>query len=440
MKKIFRILFTISLTLLLFSKPVSALEPGITLQGPATVRVGDLISIVVKMNGTGLHAVQGEIQYQTSQLVYKGSGGVLSNWTFDINGSTTGKVTFLGIDEKLNSPISSLKQIFVLTFQVKNPLATGTTIGITAAKLSASDGNRDYTPTASNFSVKTSAPLSSNALLSKMTVSNATIVPTFNQNTTSYTAVVPFSVLKLNISATAADSRAKIDITNNLLIAGTLTTVKITVTAENGIQKLYTIKVARENDPNYVKSRNANLAGITVEGFFLSPVFNTDVTSYVIWLPYETTKVNVRANPQDARTTVQVNGTEDLKAGADNPIRIVCTAEDGTEKEYRIIAKRASATGQITGSVSGTGSENSSSTGSLNSSQSKSTFASASSSKTGSQSSGSGTGTTSGKPGTPFWAVLAIAVTALGTGYAGGFAVCKEKLEKNEIEHVKIIK
>ena len=40
-----------------------------------------------------------------------------------------------------------------------------------------------------------------------------------------------------------------------------------------------------------------------------------------------------------------MEGGENLVAGADNEIKVICTAEDGTQKVYTIIAKRAAAHG-----------------------------------------------------------------------------------------------
>ena len=88
-------------------------------------------------------------------------------------------------------------------------------------------------------------------------------------------------------------------------------------------------------------SGNNNLSGITVDGFKLSPVFAAENTSYVIWLPYETENVTVSGTPADSRASVRVEGGENLKAGADNEIKVICKAENGTEKVYTVIAKRA---------------------------------------------------------------------------------------------------
>jgi len=73
----------------------------------------------------------------------------------------------------------------------------------------------------------------------------------------------------------------------------------------------------------------------------ISPVFEPRVTEYVLWLPYEVTSVEVVGIPKDDRAAVTVEGNSRLRAGRDNPITVTCTAEDGSEKVYTIVAKRA---------------------------------------------------------------------------------------------------
>lgn len=65
----------------------------------------------------------------------------------------------------------------------------------------------------------------------------------------------------------------------------------------------------------------------------------------MMWLPYETEEVSVSATPADYKASVRVEGGKDLVAGADNEIKVICIAEDGTEKVYTVIAKRAAAHG-----------------------------------------------------------------------------------------------
>ena len=124
---------------------------------------------------------------------------------------------------------------------------------------------------------------------------------------------------------------------------GGKTNVTVTVKAENGSTKTYTIVVTREQDPNYVASANNNLSGISVEGFLLSPVFSADKTSYIVWVPYETESVNVSGTAADTKASVEVVGGENLAAGQDNEVKVVCTAENGDKKTYTVVVKRAAA-------------------------------------------------------------------------------------------------
>lgn len=394
------VLCMIALTL-----PISVMAATVTasVTGPSVVRAGDTITVTVKMSGTGVVSARGEIQYDASQLEYKSNAGSLSGWAMDIDGSASGKVAFLGIDDKLAAPINGNSQLFVLSFAVKASVASGAKITVTAAKMEASDGTNDFAPASASYSVNTAAPLSGNVLLSALTVSNATITPAFNKNTTDYTATVPFSVAKLEITATAEDAKSKVAIAGNALTPGGMTNVTITLTAESGAKKTYTIKVTREKDPNYQAGNNTNLSGITVDGFRLSPAFNPETKSYIVWLPYEVDKLTVSGQAADGKATVSVVGGDALIEGQDNVVKVICTAENGTKMEYLVIAKRASANGLAASGI-------------LSSSSNSSPDAS--SSEASSQS-----GTTANSSGMPVIAVILIGLACLALGGLAGYQI-----------------
>lgn len=193
----------------------------------------------------------------------------------------------------------------------------------------------------------TKIPKSSDNTLKKLSVNNATISPAFDPAVTNYTARVPFAVSKLDLAVAANNSKAKVSTSNPVLVAGGKTKVVITVTAEDGTFKTYNIDVTREADPNYTLSSNNNLSGIRANGFLLSPEFDPNVTEYLIWLPYETESVSITGLTQDSKASARTEGGRSLIAGADNEIRVICTAENGEEKVYTIIAKRAAAHGAL---------------------------------------------------------------------------------------------
>ncbi len=92
--------------------------------------------------------------------------------------------------------------------------------------------------------------LPSDANIKSIKISQGTLSPSFSSSTTSYSVTVPNNVTKLIVTPTLSDSNATYAISGNSgLKVGTNTCV-ITVTAQNGGTKKYTIKITREADPN----------------------------------------------------------------------------------------------------------------------------------------------------------------------------------------------
>ena len=150
----------------------------------------------------------------------------------------------------------------------------------------------------------------------------------------------------------------------------------VTVTAENGNTKRYYIYVTRQQDPNYVPSTDAALSSMTPSAGTLSPVFHTDVTEYVLYVPYETTALTISGSARDSKAlgvstkrevlVIPEETAPDADENAANPpangeplpeaepeyrtlssdeplpegetiYTVTCTAEDGTTtKEYTV--------------------------------------------------------------------------------------------------------
>ena len=337
MKRIISVVSVLLLCVaLLLPATVSAASASASLTGPGTVRAGDTITLSFNLNGSGLYGASGTLSYDSSQVTLSGTTQKIgSPWKVEFSGNN-----FVAIDDNLSNPIKGKATLFTVAFSVKS-VAAGTNIKISCTDVVASDGNADANVGTVSYSVTVAPPLSTNNKLSGLTVDNATISPAFSADTTSYTAEVPFSVSKLNVKATAADSKAKVSVNSPSLTPGGTTKVSVTVTAESGAKKTYTISVKRAQDPNYKASDNNKLSGIQVEGFLLSPVFSPDTTQYVVWLPNETTSIKISGTAEDKKASVVVVGGDDLAAGQDNPVKVICTAENGDKKEYTVIVKRA---------------------------------------------------------------------------------------------------
>lgn len=321
---------------LLFTFPAFAATASASLTGPSTIRAGDNITLTFSLNGSGIFGASGTITYDVKQLTLVNVKQLATSpWVVEFNDSN-----MVAYDNNLTNPINKNTSLFSLTFKVNN-IAAGTKVSVSISNTKTTDGSADTNIGTVSYSATVAAPLSTNNLLASLKVNNATITPAFSPETLNYTAEVPFEVSKLNVTATAADSKAKVSINSPTLTPNATTNVTITVTAENGSKRTYTIKVKRAQDPNYVPSSNNDLSSITIEGFALSPAFKSDITRYIVWLPYETESVKVGAKAADSRANIEISGGENLVAGKDNIITITCIAENGERKEYTVIAKRA---------------------------------------------------------------------------------------------------
>lgn len=82
-------------------------------------------------------------------------------------------------------------------------------------------------------------------------------------------------------------------------------------------------------------SKNNNLSTLEVEGFTLTPEFKTDILEYSVVVPENTKEVNIKANVQDKRASVNGIGTQAVNPGT-NKFSVVVRAQSGAEKTYVI--------------------------------------------------------------------------------------------------------
>ncbi len=100
------------------------------------------------------------------------------------------------------------------------------------------------------------------------------------------------------------------------------------------VTKTITIK---EN--SVTKSNNANLSGLSVNGYNITPTFNPNTTSYKLTVPNNVKKLTVNATAQDSKANISISGVSSLSVGKNNVI-VEVKAEDGTKKTYSIEVTR----------------------------------------------------------------------------------------------------
>lgn len=181
---------------------------------------------------------------------------------------------------------------------------------------------------------------SNNAFLSKLQINQEGLTPNFNKNKTSYAVTVGENVNDLKVTAVAEDSKSKVAISGNTGLKNGDNKVYITVTAQDGTKKVYTITVTKTGDP--VKS-NSYLQNLIVENATLSPEFSKEVFEYdcgTVGASVENLKI--LAFGENENVKVDITGNDKLSEG-DNKIIVKVTSEDGTTtKEYVIKVKKDS--------------------------------------------------------------------------------------------------
>ena len=228
--------------------------------------------------------------------------------------------------------VSGNVKIGTATFKTANEPCQAT-ITFSELKVAFTDGTK-LTPGAVSKSIKV-VKYSTNNNLKSLSVSAGSLSPNFSSGTTNYSVSVGEDVSSININAEAEDGTAKVSGTGNKSLKYGSNKFNISVKAENGSTKTYTIDVNREDN----RSSDANLKSLKVNNGTLSPSFSSGTTSYTIEVPYSVSKLNINAEAADSTSKVNINNP-DLVAEGTTTVTIRVVAQNGASKTYTIKVKR----------------------------------------------------------------------------------------------------
>lgn len=334
MKRIAKYLWVIALSfIILLGAKMDFYAASASLTGPSTVRAGDTITLSLNISDSGKYGLEGSLSYDSSIVSFSDMSCNVSGWKVENNGNA-----IIVYDDALSNPLGGSTTVLTLKFKVNNGVAAGTAVKISVDGIVTTDGSTENSLGTASYSVAVAEPLSGNTNLSSLSVSEGTLNPGFSAGTTSYNlGEVDYSVSKLNISYKTEDSRSKVSISGNDLAVGS-NTVSIVVKAENGATKTYKITVIRKQDPNYVASSNADLKELTVSSGTISPGFAGDKTDYIVYVPYEYVgkEFSATGSAADGKASGVTGGTISALVEGVNETTVVCKAEDGTEKTYKV--------------------------------------------------------------------------------------------------------
>lgn len=148
----------------------------------------------------------------------------------------------------------------------------------------------------------------------------------FNKDTLKYSLEVENNVDKIKVEAKTEDSKANIEgeLEKDLVVGQNTITIK--VIAEDKSEKAYTLDIKR-------KDNNANLSSLTISDINFE--FNKDKLEYELNVGNETTTINITGTLESETAKTEGFKEYNLNEG-DNKIDIVVTAEDNTEKIYKL--------------------------------------------------------------------------------------------------------
>ena len=152
----------------------------------------------------------------------------------------------------------------------------------------------------------------------------------FNKDNTSYSLDVGYDVEKLNIDTTLEDSKASVKIEGNENLASGENIIKIIVTAENTVQKVYEIKV------------NAFLKTLTISNATMKNEFEKEKYEYLCEdITADVKNLDISYETEVEGAKVEVLGNEELNIGV-NHITVKVTSKDESEKkEYNILVYKS---------------------------------------------------------------------------------------------------
>lgn len=189
--------------------------------------------------------------------------------------------------------------------------------------------------------------ISTNNNLSSLNTSVGTFDVAFDKDVTVYTLTVPYDTKSVVLSGSLADVNSTVDGLIEYTLDGDKTVANITVTAEDGTIKVYTVYIVREAKPEetvvtpvaYQYSSNNYLKSLEIDGYEIE--FDKDTNEYKITVKSDVTSLDIKATPEDSRSRVEITGNEKFKKG-NNIVTITVTAEDGSTREYKITVNKES--------------------------------------------------------------------------------------------------
>ncbi len=230
------------------------------------------------------------------------------------------------------------------TMTVNGQTVSNYTVSLANGKSATITVKVKYGSTAKTYTFAVSRAKSTNNSLASLTASAGTFDRPLSPNVTNYTLTLNEFTKSATIFDTAASSYASVSFKSKVvtLSNGQTKKVSITVRAQSGAKKTYTVTVRRaassDTGLQYLKT---NLAVCP-----LTPVYSTGVTTYTVKLPAKVGSVTISAKTTGYKAAVYFDGSKKsskkvtLQAGQSMVVQIKVVAQSGAVRIYRITVSR----------------------------------------------------------------------------------------------------
>ena len=301
-------------SVIVFTSKVNAASASIS-ANKTSVTVGTKVTVTVKINaaawnlnvsGSAADSIVGFNMDATNQSTTK-------TYVVDTSKAGTYKVTLSGdITDESEENARNVSDSVTITVKEKT---TNTTTNNTTT----------------NNNTTTTVKKSSNANISKLTLSVEGL--SFNKNQTTYNIKVGENVEQISVGVTVEHKKATYKVTGNKGITAGNNVIKIVVTAEDGTTKTYKINVEKQGN---LEDTSAELSNLIIENMTFETPFEATQTDYVGSKMKYVESLNVLPYTMSEKATYEIIGNENLKEG-ENTITIKVTSYDETNVvEYKV--------------------------------------------------------------------------------------------------------
>lgn len=334
----------------------------LSFDGPDTVKINDNITLTIKASDIsgltdGLATAQGDIVFDSAYLEYSSFRAISSDLSVSY-GAKAKRFVALGLAGQY---VTSSENLFSLTFKAKQVGQTklninSVVIGDTKAIIHSSnvlektinivDGGTTPPPTNNNKPSKpstgttpskkpsTGGNKSSDNTLESLVIANSKISPSFHKDTTTYNVVVPSDIKNLDIKYVTTDKNAKVSISGaDNLKDNAVNVVTVTVTAEDGSVRKYTLNVTKSDEKTSNKLASLDIKEGKVD-------FDKDKYEYNIKVGSDIKKLTIDAIPESKDSKVEILGNDKLSKG-NNVVLIKLTDKNGFSTYYRVNVKKS---------------------------------------------------------------------------------------------------